>query len=184
MKIFLIKNRQFSEKHLMSNTLSRQRGLTLMELLLTIALISIVAAVTLPSFFVEGSSKIVQARIQMLKARYANIRAAFDLQQQDKAVLHPDYHADGSGPSTPVRRLVESGHLQPGSTFFEDAQGKERPFELRTEASSPVDAQLPPAIRTFKMHVYTTTAGDQSYDLDRALRIDNKSWQQIWSDLN
>lgn len=159
----------------------KKTAYTLMELLLVVALLAVVAAITMPTFYMSGTEKIVQARLSMFKARFTSIRTAIDLQLKDQAVLATPYHVTGTGAVSPIRRLVESGHLQSGSTKFENNAGKELNFEIRPVVGSQVEAQLPPILRTAALHVFIEGG---AYDIDHALKVDQKSWQQIWEDIN
>lgn len=151
-----------------------------------VALLSIFAAMTMPTFFMNATDKIVDARIAMFKARYLSIRTAIDLHFKDEAVMNTDYHIsdDRTGGATIIQRLVESGHLQANSTKFEKNTGEEVYFKVELTPTSTIENQLPPILRTMKLHVIApkTTGGD--YDIDQAIIIDRKTWRQIWGEIN
>lgn len=156
-------------------------GFTLMELLLVTALISVVAAIVTPSFFRNSAETVSQARLAMLKARYFEIRAAIDKQLKDQPFLKTDLHLTVPGTLTNLKKMVNSGHLSANATLFENAAGKSLEFEVSKVAGSLADADLPPALRRAELHVRIV---EPAYDLDQALKVDNKSWSQIWKELN
>lgn len=148
-----------------------------MELLLVIAIVAVVAAIAIPTFYMNAGERINQARLSMFKARYTAIRAAIDLQLKDEAVLDPQYHVAGINPSVSrIKRLVASGHLQPGSLSYENKLGEQILFSIDNAA---IATDLPPVLQTSNLCVFA-----QSHNIDRYLKVDNKTWQQIWEDIN
>lgn len=160
-----------------------RQAFTLMELLLVVALVAVVAAVASPTFYMNAGEKLTQARIGMLKARYTEIRTAIDLQLKDEAVLDSSYHvAAAPGTVSRIQKLVESGHLPLGALQFEKTDGQTAYFKVDT-GNSLVEANLPPILRTTSLHVMVPrSTGD--YDIDEALKVNNKTWRQIWEEIN
>lgn len=153
-----------------------------MELLLTVSLLAVIAAMTMPAFYTSAGDKLTQSRIAMFKARYLEIRSAIDLQMNDSRVLHPDYHVEPApGAISRLRKLIESGYLQAGATIFENNRGAEEEFTLESVLGSPVEAQLPPILRKTELHVFVKSL---NYDIDHALKIDGKSWSDLWKEIN
>lgn len=165
------------------NKNNRRKAFTLMELLLVVALVSVVAAIASSAFYMNAGEKLTQARIGMLKSRYTEIRTALDLQLKDEVVLDSSYHvAAAPGAVSRLQKLVESGHLQPGAMQFEKTDGQTAFFKIDI-GNSAVEEKLPPILRTTSLHVMVSrSSGD--YDLDAALKIDNKTWRQIWEEIN
>jgi prepilin-type N-terminal cleavage/methylation domain-containing protein len=158
-----------------------RKALTLMEMLLAIAVLAIIAAVGAPSFFMNAGEKLSQARMAMCKARYVNLRTAIDLHLKDELVLDNDYRISSPDSVTPVRKLIEAGYLQPASAGFESKAGNTLYFSIQ-KVASPLTSQLPPILRVpAEYHVLVQPAG---YDIDHALRVDKKSWSQIWREIN
>jgi prepilin-type N-terminal cleavage/methylation domain-containing protein len=156
-------------------------GFTLMELLLVVALIGVIAAIGGASFFRNSTETIGQARLSMFKSRYFEIRAAIDKQLKDQPVLKPEFHLTVSGADTNMQKLINSGNLNANAAFFESAAGNQLYFAVNQVPGSPADAQLPPVLRRANLHVFVE---NPAYDLDQALRVQNKSWAQIWKELN
>ena len=153
-------------------------GFTLMELILVVAVISVIAAVAMPAFFTSGSDRITQARISMLKARHTAIRAAVEMSLRDDKVLDPDLRI--SGPDPDITNLVDAGYLEPGTLRFENTQGQEQFFALK-EGISSINNQLPPILREKTINIVVK---DTNHNIDKYLRIDNLSWQEIWTEIN
>ncbi len=154
---------------------------TLMELLLVVALLAVVAAIGAPTFFMNAGERIDQSRMAMFKARYATVRSALDMALKDESVLKTAYKVTGSGGSEKIDKLVESGHLPAGSTRFENRKGQELSFAIQSVPASPVELQLPPILRQSDLHVFVEGT---SHDIDKLLKEDNKSWREIWEDIN
>lgn len=159
----------------------KKTGFTLMELLLSVALIAVVAAIAAPTFYMNAGQRLEQARIAMLKARYIEIRTAIDLQLKDEKVLDSALGVAAAADADKLDILIGTGYLQPAVKSFEKADGTSAFFDIRTVANSAVQAQLPPVLRTADLHVFVKGT---SIDLDTAVRVDNKTWQQIWEDIN
>lgn len=152
-----------------------------MELLLSVALIAVVAAIAAPTFYMNAGQRLEQGRIAMLKARYVEIRTAIDLQLKDEKVLDSSLRVATAADAEKLDKLISSGYLQPSVKMFEKADGTTAFFEIRTVIGSAVQEQLPPVLRTADLHVFVKGT---AIDLDTAFRVQNKTWRQIWEDIN
>ncbi len=160
--------------------LKSKRAMTLMEMLLVLAVIAVAAAISTPTFFMNARQKVVQARLTMFKARYFAIRSAINMQLKDAAVLDDSYKVNGAASTVSrIERLRESGHLQPAALRFENNAGTEKNFSVEIDSS--FSADMPPVLQSSELCVFV--AGT-TYNIDKALKQENKTWLQIWEDVN
>ncbi len=174
--------------------MKRNRGFTLMELLLVIAILAIVAAVAAPQFFRAGEQAMTDARVALLKANYAAIKAAVNMRvwdEKNNTKLTDKIDSKGDGlvnTDSKIKLLITKGYLQDNAAYVENAKGEKMPMGvyrapgLTTTPSDPYDTVASSPIFMESVNVYKVyvVVNGANYSLDDNLQL-NKSWNEIYA---